>query len=391
MRKLSISMVLMVLAVAGGIIQAQEPPPLPDGVQVVATGFNGPQGVLVDPDGNIWVIDSGIAGDQDVEYPNLETGELATTKMGNSAQIVRVAADGTQTPIAILPSLMASETEFAGGGRLALLDGTLYATSGAWAGNGENERPDLLASVVSIAEDGTVTEVVTTWDNEFTNNPDGTLIDTHPYGLTVGPDGLLYIADAGGNDLLRVDPMAGTVETVVAFDGLPANTPNPARNGANEADPVPTAVVFDDAGNAYVSFLSGAPFIPGTAKVVMVAPDGTVSDYAIGLTMLTDMRRGPDGELYAVQLGFFGEQGPDPTSGAIIRIHEGDDSEIVLTGLPFPTSLDFDADGNAYVTIGGVGAPGSGALVRIDGLTGMPGQALPAVSEPAAGETPEAE
>ncbi|NJN84965.1 MAG: SnoaL-like domain-containing protein, partial [Caldilineaceae bacterium] len=30
----------------------------------VAEGLNGPMGVLVDPDGNVWVIDSGIGGDQ---------------------------------------------------------------------------------------------------------------------------------------------------------------------------------------------------------------------------------------------------------------------------------------------------------------------------------------
>jgi hypothetical protein len=32
----------------------------------VATGLNGPQGVLVGPDGNVWVIDSGVGGDQEI-------------------------------------------------------------------------------------------------------------------------------------------------------------------------------------------------------------------------------------------------------------------------------------------------------------------------------------
>jgi sugar lactone lactonase YvrE len=80
--------------------------------------------------------------------------------------------------------------------------------------------------------------------------------------------------------------------------------------------------------------------------------------------MLTDLRMGPDGNLYAVQFGLFTEQGPQPNSGAIVRVQEGDASEVVMDGLSFPTSIDFDAEGNAYVTINGVGAPGSGQVVK---------------------------
>jgi sugar lactone lactonase YvrE len=144
-----------------------------------------------------------------------------------------------------------------------------------------------------------------------------------------------------------------------------------------EADPVPTAVAFDDAGNAYVSLLSGYPFIPGSAKIVRVTPEGEISDYATGLTMPTDLQRGPDGELYAVQFGMFTEQGPAPNAGSLVRVKEGTASEVVVSGLSFPTSLAFDQDGNAYVTINGLGAPGSGAVMRFDGLTSMPGEPLP--------------
>lgn len=108
--------------------------------------------------------------------------------------------------------------------------------------------------------------------------------------------------------------------------------------------------------------------------MVKITPDGKMSDYATGLTTLTDLKRGPDGELYAVQFGIFTEQGPDPTTGAIIRIKESDASEVVVSSLPFPTSLDFDADGNAYVTIWGIGEPGSGTLLRVNGLAGMSGK-----------------
>jgi hypothetical protein len=161
-----------------------------------------------------------------------------------------------------------------------------------------------------------------------------------------------------------------------------------------EADPVPTGVAFDPAGNVYVSHLPGFPFLPGSAKVVKVTPAGQVSDYATGLTMLTDLRNGPDGNMYAVQIGVFTEQGPTPNSGAIIRVKEGDASEVVLSGLSFPTSVDFNAAGDAYVTINGIGAPGSGEVVMYSDLTSQAGtplaSAAPAQPAPAAEALPAA-
>ncbi len=149
-----------------------------------------------------------------------------------------------------------------------------------------------------------------------------------------------------------------------------------------ETDPVPTAVAFDGDGNMYVSLLPGFPFLPGSAKVVKVTADGQVSDYATGLTMITDLRSGPDGQLYAVQMGQFTEQGPVPNSGAILRIKEGGASEAVLSGLSFPTSIDFTTAGDAYVTTNGVGAPGSGELVLFTGVTSLEGQVASAGAAP---------
>jgi sugar lactone lactonase YvrE len=274
--------------------------------------------------------------------------------------------------------------ETAGGARLSLFGGSLYATSGVWqASAGDTAAPNM-AAIVRI-EGGQATEVATTWPLERDTNPDGYVLESHPYGLAAGPDGKLWITDAGANDLLKVDPASGQVELVVVFDGVPGPMANPARGGAQESDPVPTGIAFDQASNAYVSFLPGVPFAPGSAKVVKVSGDGTVSEYAAGLTSLTDLRTGPDGNLYAVQFARFSEQGPQPGSGAIIRIKAGNASEVVVDGLVFPTSIDFNAAGDAYVTTNGVGAPASGQVVRFAALTSMPGAPLSASSS-----TPEA-
>jgi hypothetical protein len=351
--------------------QPAEAAPVMEQHPTVATGLNGPQGVLVDPDGNIWVIDSGLGGDQEIPFLAPGIGPVTAT-YGESARVVKIAPDGTQTVIAMLPSVAAGP-EFIGGARLALSNGNLYATSSQWVIEAGPDRLPNMGAVVQIA-DGVVTEVANTWEIENAENRGGFAVDTHPYGLAAGSDAMLWVADAGANELLKVDPASGVVEVVAVFDGLPGPLPNPFRGDTQEMDPVPTGVTHDADGNAYVSLLSGFPFVPGSAKVLKVAVDGAVSDYATGLTALTDLRTAPDGQMYAVRFAIFGDQGPTPNSGAVIRIKKGDTSEVLVDGLAFPTSLDFNADGDAYVTINGVGAPGSGAVIVLAGLTEMIGQ-----------------
>ncbi|MCA9837110.1 MAG: ScyD/ScyE family protein [Trueperaceae bacterium] len=351
-------LIVLVLAFGFGTAFAQD---------VLAEGLNGPQGILVADDGSIWVIDSGLGGnDGEVTafFPN--AGGEVTAAYGQTARIVKIDADGSQTEVATLPSIAVGQ-EVTGGARLALLDGELYASSSFWVETAGPDAPPLFGSIVKVA-DGEISEVANLWMLERDQNPGGFIAESHPYGLLAGPDGNLWVADAGANTLLKVNPATGESEVVAVFEGVPGPLPNPAREDAMEADPVPTAVAVGSDGGVYVSYLVGFPFIPGTAKVVKVADDGSVSDYAMGLTSLTDLRLAPDGNLYAIQFAQFGEQGPAPMSGALVRIAEGDSSEIVIEGLIFPTSVDFDAEGNAYITVNGVGVPGSGQVVKYEGI-----------------------
>jgi sugar lactone lactonase YvrE len=361
--------------------------------ETVVSGLNSPMGVLIAPDGTIWVIDSGTGGETDLPFTNPQTGQPMTAKFGETAQLIQVGPDGSQTVIANLPSV-ATGMDTIGGARLVMLDGVIYATVGQWLGEAGSEPGENMAAVVKI-ENGQVSEVASTWEFEKNNNPDGYLLDSHPFDLAVGPDGQLWLTDAAGNDLLKIDPISGQTELMAVFAGLPGPFPNPGRGGAMESDPVPTGVVVDDSGTVYVGFLSGFPFLPGAAKVVKVGPDGQVSDYATGLSTLTDLSLGPDGELYAVQFAEFSEQGPAPNSGRVIRVREGEASEVVVEGLSFPTAIDFSDNGDAYVTLNGVGAPGSGEVVMYVGLTGWEGSPLPVVealpTSPATETSPPAE
>ena len=144
--RLSLRSALSFLLLAGLIlpvgVQAQADPAstAPEPV-TIAEGFNGPMGILVDPDGNVWVIDSGLGGDEPLAVVNPELGEVVEAGFGNSAQIVMISAeDGTQTVVANLPSF-ASEGGASGGNRPALVDGVLYATVGEWLSEPDIDPP----------------------------------------------------------------------------------------------------------------------------------------------------------------------------------------------------------------------------------------------------------
>lgn len=330
----------------------------------VVDGLNGPMGLAMDDDGNLWVVESGTGGDETIEMRDEASGETTVLSLGTTSRILRVSPDGETTEIAHLPSL-ATPMGVEGGARLAFLDGALYATSGFWIETAGPEPMPLMASIVRI-DDASVTSVADTWAFEDAENPDGFIRESHPYGLAVGPDGWVWVADAGANSLLRVNPADGTIELVAVFEGIEGPMPNPNRGGAMESDPVPTGIAVDADGTIYVALLPGFPFVPGSGKIVAVSPDGVVTDHALGLTMVTDIAFGPDGALYAVQLGQFTQEGPMPNSGALLRIADGGSSE-VLSALSFPTALAFNPEGDVFLTMNGAGGPG-GAVVRYDGV-----------------------
>lgn len=359
MQKLLHTMVFMAFTLLFALATAQQ------GTTIVSD-LNGPMGLLVDDDGNLWVVDSGTGGEQVIDVTSPHTGQVMSATFGDTSQVIRIAPDGTQELIALLPSLNLGQ-EMVGGARLATLDGDIYATVGFWMEGSDADPGPVTASVVRL--DGSeVVRVADLWAFERDHNPDDLVVESHPYGLTVGPDGMLWVADAGGNTLLRVDPETGDIELLAVFDGIESPLPNPNRRGAMESDPVPTGITVGADGTVYVGLLPGFPFIPGSGKVVTVTPEGQVSDHAPGLTMITDVQVGPDGNLYAVQIGVFTEEGPVPNSGAVIRIAHGEVTE-VLGELSFPTAIAFNHRGDAFITVNGAGGPG-GAVVQYEGLAG---------------------
>ncbi len=92
--------------------------------------------------------------------------------------------------------------------------------------------------------------------------------ESNPYGLAVMANGDALVADAAGNDLLRVT-RHGRISTIARFDAEVVSTDhlgNPGLPPALPAESVPTSIAVDGRW-IYVGELKGFPFRPGSSRV----------------------------------------------------------------------------------------------------------------------------
>jgi hypothetical protein len=103
---------------------------------------------------------------------------------------------------------------------------------------------------------------------------EGNPTESNPYGLAVLPNGDALVADAAGNDVLRVTKH-GEVSTFARFapelistDHIPG-FPEPAV----DSESVPTSIAIGRDG-VYVGELQGFPFRPGTSQIFKIPYSG---------------------------------------------------------------------------------------------------------------------
>jgi hypothetical protein len=141
--------------------------------------------------------------------------------------------------------------------------------------------------------------------------------ESNPYGVAALRHGGVLVADAAGNDLLKVS-RHGHISTVAVLKprtveapegaGPPAGTPMPA-------EAVATSVTVGSDGHYYVGELRGFPATPGTSQIWRVKPGshdavcdseapwrGACKRYADGLTSIVDLAPGRHGSIYALTL-----------------------------------------------------------------------------------------
>lgn len=161
-----------------------------------------------------------------------------------------------------------------------------------------------------------------------------------PSSLTFGPDGNLYVVNNAGNNVLRYNGTSGDFIDVFASGGLS----------------FPTALLFGPDGNLYVSssFNNRVLRYNGTTGTLIgiFASGGGLSN-AEGLAF------GPDGNLYVASYNTNNVLRYNGTTGAFMGVFASGG------GLINPRHLVFRPDGNLYVS-----GSSSNNVVRYNGTTG---------------------
>jgi hypothetical protein len=137
-------------------------------------------------------------------------------------------------------------------------------------------------------------------------------IDSHAYSVTAIGDGNWAVADAGGNDIVKVDSR-GNVSTIAVLPPQPLfvsadvatalGLPDCAIGITYRFEPVPTDVELGPDGDLYVSTLSGGSELVGTmGSVYHITSSGQPQLVVGGVAGATNLAITPSGKIFVVGL-----------------------------------------------------------------------------------------
>ena len=336
--------------------------------QVLVTGLQGPQKIILTPQGNLLVSEPSV---------NANSGRISFVTRGGARN----------TLLEGLPS--GTEVTLAGGSgpsAMALRERTLYFALGAGDGerrgqtpgtsihNPEGSSSPLFASILEVrfnldvdaisgpftmttAHQRTITDG---GEVEIADNNGGTARISmlarfpisepapnriyrfsNPWGMALTENGgTLWVTDASIDALVRVDTATGRWRRVTRFPPQP----NPGTVGPPMLDVVPTSVrTYGE--DLLVSFLTGFPFVPGYARVLGVDPEtGATEPFINWLTSVTDFlwRPRPSGRPQFFVLEFSQNQSAQPPAPGRLLSYDSPDPQVVLPVLITPVSLAYD-------------------------------------------------
>ncbi len=327
------------LFVFSGCRKDNTPPTL--SVTTVASGLEGPMGIETDSQGNLWVSEGGT-----------DTAGIKGNTHNDDGKVILITRTGKKYDAIIHLSSYANIHSGELQGTVHLLrDGrTLYVLSGDYLYKADisHFKPGDAPIDAGTLPKEDIASVISQIPSP--NNPEK---DSHPYNLTKGPDGDLYIADAGANAILH----RKGVNNYSILAEIPAikNSSFPGLGGPT-VQPVPTSIQ-NDGKEFLVTTLTGFPFPSGQAVVYKVSLSGAVSVYQKGFTMLVDQAKGHNSNHLVVQYAssFNPASGYAPNSGSLIWV-DGTDQKLLVDGLNQPVGIKQVNNDTWYVTSLGEGS-----------------------------------
>jgi hypothetical protein len=308
-------------------------------VDVIAKKLDNPRHVAVAKDGGVWVAESGTGAVSSNSCFDSAEGPACT---GASGAITRIDHWGKRRVVTGLASFAGPSGDSAIGPHGVFADGNdIYFTNGGPTGPTRGDPPEIVLRDPTLVSEEPVSRLYGTlrkverhgghrmiadlWRFENENNPDAAkgnpLIDSNPVDV-YADHGRFFVADAGGNSVLRVGVYGG-IQPVRIFRNITMPNPFPPPPPAPKTVPmqaVPTGVVKGPDGALYVSQLTGFPFPVGGAKVFRIDPwSGKLTEYASGFTNIIDLDFGKDGTLYVLEIDHDGLLGPG-TDGALYSV-----------------------------------------------------------------------
>jgi hypothetical protein len=213
--------------------------------------------------------------------------------------------------------------------------------------------------------------------------------EANPYGLAALPNGDVLVADAAGNDVIRVSP-DGDASTLARFDLETVSTdhlpPDQGLPPAMTAESVPTSIAIGKDGAVYVGELKGFPFRPGSSNVWRIdpeadgafcsvnTPDPQCTVAADGFTAIQDIAINRHNRtMYVYELAAEGvlafeaglETGDFPPA-VLLRVRRDQRTDLLDGQLSQPGGVVVGRTGRVYVT-DGVFDPSGGRLIRVRG------------------------
>lgn len=228
---------------------------------------------------------------------------------------------------------------------------------------------------------------------EKEHNPDGAeLIDSNPFDVhSMGGESAL-VADAAGNDLLKIDNR-GNIRVLALFPEVPVSTANVKSlfgcpgSGADlcglpemiPAQAVPTSIAEGPDGSYYVGELKGFPAPTGESNIWRISQNasgamcGTDSGCVIafdgGFTSIIDMAFDDNGNLYVAEIDENSWLAVELGAGAGGTINKCDPEAgtctEVASGIPMLTSITFGKDGTLWATRNAL-VPGLAEVFKVE-------------------------